>query len=224
DPASHQVYVLDFGDFHGEGNAGVIDVFGADLVIPDVAISEPVSGLTPTSVTLRGTVNPREEGAASCEFEYGTSTSYGQHAPCTAPVGNGDAPVEVQSGTITGLEPDTTYHYRLDASNEHGTNTGECPADCSTFTTPGPGIHAQSASDVAASSATLNATINPHGAPTSFYFQYSTEDTAGCETTPPSSSCPAIPAPPGGAIGSAEGGWGVARRPPPGPSAPTRLP
>src|SRR4029077_17953328 len=29
DPASHRVYVLDFGDFHGEGNAGVIDVFGA---------------------------------------------------------------------------------------------------------------------------------------------------------------------------------------------------
>src|SRR4029077_6243173 len=71
DPASHQVYVLDFGDFHGEGNAGVIDVFGAGLVIPDVAISEPVSGLTPTSVTLRGSVNPREAGAASCEFEYG---------------------------------------------------------------------------------------------------------------------------------------------------------
>ncbi|HEY2142009.1 MAG TPA: hypothetical protein VGG98_08115 [Solirubrobacteraceae bacterium] len=196
DPATGHVFV---------GEAGAVDVFAANLVLPDVTTLSP-SELTPVSATLRGTVNPDGAGEASCEFEYGTSTSYGQHVGCEKNVLNGNAPVEVGSLLVTGLLPDTTYHYRLDATNVNGTNTGECQtADCGEFTTPGPGIHSESASNVAATSATLHATIDPHNLPTSYYFQYSTTSTTSCETTPFSSSCPSQLPPPGEAIDSAEG-------------------
>ena len=171
DLASHDVYM---GDYNQENQEGFVDVFGPNLVVPDVKITEPVSSLTPTSVTLHGTVNAREAGEVTCEFEYGTSPSYGQHAKCTAPVPNGNAEEPVESVSITGLSPDTTYHYRLDAANESGTNTGECPEDCGEFTTLGPGIHSESVSNVKSTSVTFEATINPHNAPTTYYFQYGT--------------------------------------------------
>ena len=169
DQASHYIYV---GDFDAEEKIGSVDVFGPGLVVPDVKVTEPVSSLTPTGATLHGTVNPNEAGEATCEFEYGTSMSYGQHANCTAPVPNVNAEEPVESVSITGLSPDTTYHYRLDASNESGTNTGECPEDCGQFTTPGPGIRSESVSNLASTSVTFDASIDPHNAPTTYYFQY----------------------------------------------------
>ncbi len=173
DPASHNVFV---GSLHGL-NTGVVDVFGPDLVVPDVTVTGPVSNLTPTSATLHGTVNPVKAGEASCEFEFGTSTSYGRRAPCAArvPEGNEAAPVESKPESVTELEPDTTYHYRLDAINKNGTNTGqgaEGSQDLGEFTTPGPGIHSESVSEVKSTSATFEAAINPHNAPTTYYFQY----------------------------------------------------
>jgi WD40-like Beta Propeller Repeat len=178
DQASHQVYV---GDYNQEKNVGSVDVFGPDLVVPDVKVIEPVSNLTPTSVTLRGTVNPLEAGEATCEFEYGTSTSYGERVECTHPVPNVNAEEPVESVSITGLSPDTTYHYRLDATNANATNTGECPEDCGEFTTSGAGIHSESVSNVKSTSATLEATVDPNNAPTTYYFQYGPSTGYGSE-------------------------------------------
>ena len=67
--------------------------------------------------------------------------------------------------SLTGLEPDTAYFYRLHAKNEHGANPGEA-SETYRFTTPGPGLHGESVSDVSSSSATFEATIAPHDAPT----------------------------------------------------------
>jgi hypothetical protein len=55
-------------------------------------------------------------------WEYGTTTAYGQH---TAPVsmGTGTTPIGI-SGTLTGLAPSTTYHYRLVAENSVGIEAG----------------------------------------------------------------------------------------------------
>jgi hypothetical protein len=166
DPASGEVYV--------NGNQ-----YSADLVAPDVTVSEPVSNSTPTGVTLHGTVNPAGGGEASCEFEYGTTLSYGSRAPCTAAVKEGNIPVAVESVRVTGLQPDTTYHYRLDATTlaDGQTNTGEAVVDSGEFTTASPSIGSESVADVASTSATLEATVDPNnmnGAPTSYYFQYGT--------------------------------------------------
>ncbi len=203
DPASGDVYV---------GEHGAVKQYGRDEVIPDVATG-PVTSfkIEPATHTwgavLTGTVNPFEAETgeeAKCWFVWGSSASLGNpDAPCSAPV-KGSSPVTVEV-PLEGLRPDTTYYYRLQAKNGKGTNLSEEPtALCNgvksvdgCFTTPGPGIEEQSASDVASTSATLNATLNPNNAPTSYYFQYGTS--ASYEYTAP------VGAPPGEVLGSSEG-------------------
>jgi hypothetical protein len=195
------VYV---GNRYREGEGGVtevtvgfVDVFGPSVVEPDVT-TEPPSEMTPESATLNGTVNPAKAGAATCWFVYGTSPSFGQQAPCTKEVPEGESPVAVQASVQ--LQPDTTYFYRLQASDEHGTNRGE-PGQDREFRTPGAGVHDEFVTDVVATSARLGASIDPNGAPTTYYFQYSTSDTAACGL----SSCATAPAPPGASVGSGYG-------------------
>jgi hypothetical protein len=100
-----------------------IDMFSQNLILPDVTTGE-ASNLQVHGATLNGTVNPNKAGAATCQFEYGTSTSFGQVAPCSSSIVEGVSPVPVQA-TLIGLEPDTTYYYRLQATNGNGTNPGE---------------------------------------------------------------------------------------------------
>jgi hypothetical protein len=191
--AGGDVYVTDAGTHH------TLDLFGPKLVIPDVAVGA-VSNLQPRGATLNGTVNPDAAGNATCHFEYGTSTAYGQSAACSEEVPSGPDPVEVHSEALNGLQPDTTYHFRLDASNANGSNTSEDGE----FTTPGPGVLSVSVVDVASSSATLHAQIDPHGADTHYYFQYGTVD---CAISP--SACIQVPAGPGGDLGEGSGAQSV---------------
>jgi hypothetical protein len=151
-------------------------IYGPDLALPDVTVTEPVVSLTATSVAFRGTVNPVGDGEATCEFEYGTDGSYDKHAPCTQSVAEGDAPVAVESARVTRLQPDTTYDYRLSATSlgDGQTTTGEGAADIGSFTTAGAGVVSESAMEVASTSATLDAAIDPNGASTTYYFQYGT--------------------------------------------------
>ena len=212
-PVSGRVFV---GNYDSESEHGIIDEFGKDEVLPDVTVTEPVSGfqIEPAahtwSATLKGTVNPAKEGGeATCTFEYGTSTAYGKTAECTgpgskaSPLPEGEIAVGVQSALVTGLAPDTTYFYRTDATNlkDGQTNIGACPADCGQFTTPGPGIEEQSAADVASSSATLHATIDPDGQATSYRFEYDTRAYAQGEAAH-GTSIPSVSAPSG--AGTAE--------------------
>jgi WD40-like Beta Propeller Repeat len=183
DPVSHDVYV---GEIRGNfREPSAIDVFGADIVIPDVATGavtgSKVVGEGRIEATLNGTVNPDKEGEASCLFVWGTSSEFGQEAKCEPEkVADGGVPVAVHArlSAAGALAPDTTYHYRLEASNKNGTNAGEAWQD-GEFTTPGPGLRSETVSDVASTSVTFNATVNPHGAPTSYYFQYGTSTAYG---------------------------------------------
>ena len=111
-----------------------MDVFGPSIVVPDVS-TEPAASVKPRSGVLEGTVDPDEAetgGPATCRFEWGTSTSFGHVAPCEPEVAEGNSPVAVHAA-VSGLQMDTTYYYRLVASNRNGTNPGEA--------WPGSGIH-----------------------------------------------------------------------------------
>jgi hypothetical protein len=197
DPESHDVYVADYRG--GENNAGVIDAFGRNLVIPDV-VTEAASSVTPGSTVLNGTVNPDGEGVASCRFEWGTGSQFGHVVPCEPEgVPDGTSPVAVHA-TVPGLQPDTTYYYRLQATNKNGTNPGQ-PDQDQQFTTAGPGIHSESTSNVTGDSATLEASINPHNAPSTYYFQYGTDTSYGT----------VVPGAPGIELGSGEGDVEVSR-------------
>jgi len=85
---------------------------------------------TTTTVRLNGRINPRNR-PTTYYFEYGPTASYGQQTPA-APASAGDGNVQILvSEQLTGLQPGTTYHFRLVAQSNAGTT--ESPD--ATFTT-----------------------------------------------------------------------------------------
>jgi hypothetical protein len=97
---------------------------GAYEVAPAAVTTGAASGTTTTAATIAGTVTANAgvaTGGASTHFEFGTSTSYGSST--AAQVVNGTSPVAV-SAALSGLAPNTTYHYRLVATAVDGTTMG----------------------------------------------------------------------------------------------------
>jgi len=101
-------------------------------------------------------------------FEYGFDSGYG-HATPINDNGAGSGLQTVAPVTITGLQPLTTYHYRIVATNSLGTTDGQ---DENLTTATHPTIDGFSAANVTATSADLRAKINPQRADTHFYFEY----------------------------------------------------
>ena len=76
-------------------------------------------------------MNPNGAEVSKCSFEYGTAVSYESSAPCSPSPGSESSPVAV-SAPVTGLAANTTYHFRMTATNVGGTSEGSDQ----TFTTP----------------------------------------------------------------------------------------
>ncbi len=153
-----------------------IDAFEPSIVIPDVETGS-ASGVTARGAMLEGAVDPDGVGPATCSFLWGVSEAGLTNSQACSPeeVANGSNPTPVHA-TLGELEPGTTYYYRLRATNKNGTNTnfGSKPGS---FTTLGPSLSGESVSAVGNTGATFEATLDPNGGSTSYYFQYGT--TAG---------------------------------------------
>ncbi|MGA9313333.1 MAG: NHL repeat-containing protein [Solirubrobacteraceae bacterium] len=113
---------------------GADETFAATTSEPYAAMpgasTGAVTGMSQTQATLTGTVTPGGF-PTSYFFDYGKTLYYGNEAPLggrTAGVGS----EVVVSEAVAGLEPGTTYHYRLVVSSPGGTAYGEDE----TFTTP----------------------------------------------------------------------------------------
>ncbi len=89
---------------------------------PTVASAAP-SPVGASSATLHAWVNPNEGLVSDCRFEYGTSAAYGASVPCAPSPGSGETSVAV-SGSLTGLAANTTYYFRISATNPGGTSLG----------------------------------------------------------------------------------------------------
>jgi hypothetical protein len=136
------------------------------------------SNVGQTSAVLKGTINP-EGSSTTYYFQWGLTTGYGVNGS-THSAGSGTRALTVAE-TATELDPGTTYHYRLVATNQSGTSVG---AD-RTFKTAGhppPGVTTGPATQVSATGSTLTGIINPAGAPTTFYFQWGTTTNYGQQT------------------------------------------
>jgi hypothetical protein len=134
------------------------------------------SAITPTGVTLNATLNPRGS-ATTYHFEYGTTTGYGSSSDsAVSSAGAADEPVSVP---VTGLVAGTTYHYRLVADN--GTGGVQHGADGVFHTAPATPV---SATNVTVYGASLHGVVNPHGAATTYHFDYGTSPTAYDHSTP----------------------------------------
>ncbi|MFZ2276735.1 MAG: choice-of-anchor D domain-containing protein, partial [Prosthecobacter sp.] len=88
------------------------------------------TSITATSASLNGTVNANG-AAATVSFDYGLDDTYGTNV-AGAPASITGADDTAVSTTLTGLAPNTTYHFRVNGSNGSGSANG---ADL-TFTTP----------------------------------------------------------------------------------------
>ncbi len=156
-----------------QGTADNVEIF-PEATLAEVEVVEPVSHLTPTSVTLNGTVDPEETVVTGCDFEYGTEAgSYPFKQACSPEVSvseplTGNAPVPV-SANVSGLLPDTAYHYRIAARNPDRSETSDHE-----FLTAGAGISEERVTSVEATAATLQAKIDPNGSPTTYHFEYDT--------------------------------------------------
>ncbi len=171
---------------------------------PPTVVTEAPSGVAQTSATLNGSVNPNGREVSECKLEYGTSTSYGASAPCTPSPGSGSSAIAV-SAAVSGLTANTTYHFRVVATNSNGPGEG----GDRTFTTlpNAPTAVTEPASAVTQSAATLNGSVNPNGGEVSeCKLEYGTSSSYG-------SSAACVPSPGSGssAVGGVGGGFGPDR-------------
>src|SRR5207244_11137490 len=93
------------------------------LSSPPTSVTGAASSVTQSSASLNATVNPNGAEVSECSFEYGTTTSYGSSVSCSSLPGSGSSPVSV-SAPVTGLSANTTYHFRILATNPGGTSDG----------------------------------------------------------------------------------------------------
>jgi hypothetical protein len=138
----------------------------------------PVQGLKPTEATLTGSLTPNGTDA-HYYFQWGTTTAYGSTSP-TPPgtdAGSGTEPVAAKT-VLTGLTPNTTYHYRLLATNSFGTTTGEDVR----FTTSGPPrIVSEPTTGIGHETATINAKVNADELASEYHFEYGENTSYGTE-------------------------------------------
>jgi phosphodiesterase/alkaline phosphatase D-like protein len=145
---------------------------------PPAVSTNAVSQLTSTSADLNGHMNPRSSGTTYW-FEYGQTPDLG-NVTAFQSGGNGDVSIAV-SATVTGLNPQTKYYFRIDAQNQYGTVTGSTQSFTTSAptATTAPVVTTGVASPVATTTAIFIGTVNPYGAATTYWFEYSTNSNFG---------------------------------------------
>ena len=90
----------------------------------------------------------------------------------------------VISQSVTGLNPSTTYRYRVRAYDGGGTGGNSNMINATTLSATGPPVVITNPATLIASfSATLNGLVNPHGLTTTVYFQYGPTTSYGSTTS-----------------------------------------
>ncbi len=151
--------------------------------------AQHVTNREASTVTLNGSINP-EGFNTTYRFEYGATSAYGSFVPVSPKaIGGGSEDVPV-TGSITGLKPSTTYHFRIVATNVNGTTLSEDQS----FTTAARAITLP-ASGIDADNAVLRGTVDSLGVEASYQFEYGTTAAYG-------SKAPASPKANGSGVGA----------------------
>lgn len=159
------------------------------------------TSVTSTGATLNASVTDVGKNVTSIAFEYGTATGvYG------APVAATPATITATPGTpqtvnptkaLTGLTCNTTYYYRVKATDGSQTNNGSERSFLSAPCTSGPVVTTGPASAVTRTSATLSGAVTDVGKNvTSISFEYGLTNAYGATATASVTSITATPGTP----------------------------
>ena len=168
----------------GAGGTSSSASFSITVNSPPTATTDAATSVTSTAATLNGTINANSE-STTVTFEYGSTIIYGTSVTADQSLVTGSSSTSV-SKAITGLSPNTTYHYRVIGVSTGGTTNG----DDLTFATSAiaPTATTGAASSVTSTGATLNGTINANNGSTVVTFEYGL--TTGYGTTVTASQSP----------------------------------
>jgi hypothetical protein len=164
DGVTHDLYIPQ------NGSPSTVQIWnqGAPTIVPDVTTEPPV--VTPVSATLHGLLNPDGVETTECFFQWGTTTSYGNTAPCNEGnnhTGSADIPV---TANIAGLSKGSAYHFRLMAKN--GSEFLQKGKDFEFIAQDLPKVENEFVDEVNTDSTFVNATINPESGFTSVQIEY----------------------------------------------------
>lgn len=169
--ASNQSGTVTGSQYTFETTHGVQPPIGSAPGVKTVA----ANGISRTTANLNGEVTPNK-AITQHWFEYGKTPNLGN---TTALVSIGDGNTKLPASiSLSSLDPATTYYFRLNAQNQFGTVNGAIlnfktagpPAPTAPTATTG------SATKISTLTATLRGTINPGGAETTYWFEYSTNN------------------------------------------------
>jgi hypothetical protein len=185
DGTTHRVYVDTFEKFY---------VFDRVTINPPTATIGSATNVAQLSAKLNATVNTGGHAVLECEFEYTDDADFQANgyanattAPCSSlPYSTADTAVEAKA---SGLQPATTYHFRVTATNNAGAASSgseafeTLPVVPATVTTEPP-------TAVTQTGATLEGVVNPHGGSASnCHFELGTGVSYGTNL-----SCSSLPA------------------------------
>ena len=177
--ATGDIYASREGTYYNENNerhgeARVLIYSGTPVIVPE-ASTEASTGVTDTTATLNGRVNPGGV-AATYQFQYGSTTSYGSVSPASAePVGS-DSTTHQVSSELTKLASGSTYHYRIVARNVNGATYGE---DHVLYVHARPTVISAHARFITQGSVELSGSVEAHGLDTQAHFEYGTSTAYG---------------------------------------------
>lgn len=162
--------------------------YGPDVIFTTGVAATPPSIGTVSLIQVRTTAAHVQAATVSAgsspatvEWQYGLTTAYGS-VVAGAPETMGGSTSEAVSGLLTGLLPQTTYHYRIRVTNAQGTATS---AD-DTFTTfNGPALSTTAVPNVTDLSALLTGTASTTAGNVTPYFEIGTTTSYGVTVTLP---------------------------------------
>jgi len=158
--ATHTVYATDLG-------GTTANIYTLQPATPDVT-TQSATEVQQNSATLHGHVDlDAAHGGGpitGCHLDYGTDTNYSLGSvPCRPnPASSNFTEATDVSGDISGLQPDTVYHFRLVGEDSNGHTNG---FDATFRTLPNaPLVGSESVSNIRSDVAVMHAQVNPNDA------------------------------------------------------------
>lgn len=151
-----------------------------EVRIPTDAVTFPATSIANTSATINGTADSNGVSGQTISFEWGTTAALGSTASATpGTTTTSTAPVSV-SANLTSLTAGTLYYYRIKV----GSSYGEILTFVTTQPVAAPTVTTDAPTNVSATDATLNSTVDANLTPVYVEFDvWRTNDTITVRVT-----------------------------------------